>query len=398
MADRFPSLEGGWRRRPEVWAPALLGHWMGLEPLPQAQVAEAVAVLNENPPNLNRLERGVSSWNWDWMIAAAELWRPNGNKNGILLTWTTLLRAQAGTGTKRNTLLGKFEGSEPASSTYTAWRVGSTLAVLQWCRTRDYPPESPLARRTATVERAARRWLDIWCGIQALGMVPWPDRVGYRAANGNLWWRGPTPSPVGERSTRAYDPDQPALWALLVDWPAEQLRFTRTGWPTLLAQRVAYTAANARDLRTWVQKGTGLARVLTSLARVRLFGAQHWLRLPQGLLVYREQRLNNNSPTHLYSWAPEAAQTMTLGYPVPAGSRGRGSRFPQGGGAILHEPPPRRFVEARIGDERRETDLPESRILSHVIGDEQGFHQALDLVVMPEEQAVEAAEPVAGRR
>lgn len=386
MADKFPNLEGSWRSRPEVWAPALFGHWMGLEPLPQAQVAEAVAVLNQNPPNLGRLERGVSSWNWDWMIAAAQLWRPDGNKTDILLTWTTLLRAQAGTGTKRNTLLGKFEGAEPTSSTYTAWRVGSVLAVLHWCRTRTFPPDSVLARRTATVERAARRWLDIWCGIQALGMVPWPDRVGYRAANGNLWWRGPTPSPVGERSTHAYDPDQPALWALLVDWPAEQLRFQRTGWPTLVAQRVAYSAATARDLRTWVQKGTGLTKVLASLARVRLFGDQHWIRLPEGLLVYREQRLNNNSPTHLYSWAPDAAQTMTLGYPVAPGRRGRGSGFPQGGEAVLHEPPPRRFIEARIGDERRETDLPESRILSHVIGDEQGFRQALDVIVMPEEK------------
>jgi hypothetical protein len=135
-----------------------------------------------------------------------------------------------------------------------------------------------------------------------------------------------------------------------------------------------------------VQKGTGLSKVLASLARVRLFGDQHWIRLPEGLLVYREHRLNNNSPTHLYSWAPDAAQTMTLGYPVAPGRRGRGSGFPQGGEAILHEPPPRRFIEARIGDERRETDLPESRILSHVIGDEQGFRQALDVVVMPQEE------------
>jgi hypothetical protein len=389
MADKFPDLTGGWRSRPEVWAPALVGHWMGLEPLPQAQVAEATAVLSQNPPNLGRLERGVSSWNWDWMIGAAALWRPDGDKTDVLLFWTALLRAQAGIGAKRDTLLGKFEGSEPTSSTYTSWRAGSTLAVLHWCRTHT---GSVLAQRVRTVERAAVRWLDIWCGVQALGVVPWPDRVGYRAASGSLWWKGPTPSPVGERSTRAYHPDQTALWALLVDWPPEQLRFSRTGWPTLVAQRVGHRATTARDLRTWAQKRTGLSKVLTGLARVRLFGAQHWIRFPQGLLVYREHRLNNNSPTHLYSWAPDAAQTMALGYPVPPGGRGRGPRAPQGGEAVLHDPPPRRFIEARIGDERRETDLPESRILSHVIGDERGFRNTVDVIVMPEE-GEEAAGP-----
>lgn len=377
MADgKFPGLTGTWRRRPEVWGPALFGHWMGLEPLPPAQVAEAQEVLVQNPPNCDRLKRGLSSWNWDWMVGAAELWRPAGDKIDILRKWACLLEAQAGKGPERGGLLGQFEGSEPCSSTYTAWRVGSALAVLHWCRTREARPASPLARNAARVERAVRRWLEIWCCVQALGMVPWPDRVGYRARSGSLWWKGPTPSPVGERSTHSYDPDQPALWALLVAWPAEQLRFQRTLWPTLVAQHVGYRIGKSRDLRSYVQDGTGLATVLAALDRVRLFGDQHWIRLPEGVLVYRERRLNNNSPTHLYSWAPDAAQTLALGYPVPPGSRGRGPNAPTGGEAVLHEPPPRRFIEARIGDERRETDLPESRIVSHVVGDERGFRSA----------------------
>ena len=387
MADsKFPGLTGAWRRKPEVWAPALIGHWMGLEPLLKLQVAEAVAVLDKKPPNCERLKRGVSSWNWDWMIGAAELWRPDGDKIDILRKWTCLLEAQAGKG-QRGTFLAQLEGSEPCSSTYTAWRVGSALAVLHWCRTRELRPGSPLARNTERVEKAVLRWLEIWCCIQALGMVPWSDRIGYRPAHGgDLWWKGPTPSPVGERSTHAYDPDQPALWAVLVAWPSAQLKFQRTSWPTLVAQTVGYRVGKARDLRTYVQKEQAdPSPVLAGLTGVRLFGVQHWIRLPEGLLVYREHRLNNNSPTHLYTWAPDAEKTMALGYPVPPGSRGRGSRAPRGGDAVLHNPPPRRFIEARIGDEQRETDLPDSSFLSHVIGDEKGFRRALSLVVLPEE-------------
>jgi hypothetical protein len=372
MADRrFPDLTGSWRRRPEVRGPALFGHWMGLERLSAAQVAEGKEALEKSPSNCDRLKRGLSSWNWDWMIGAAELWRPDGDKKEILRKWTCLLEAQAGVGSQRNTLLGKLEGSEPCSSTYTSWRVGSALAVLHWCRTRTRP--GALARDIERLEQAARGWLEIWCCVQALGMVPWSDKVGYRPRGGSLWWKGPTPSPVGERSTHAYDPEQPALWALLVNWPPAQLRFKRTLWPTLVAQRVGYQVENAKALRAFVQEGAGLDTILAVLERVRILGVQHWIRLREGLLVYREERINNNSPTHLYSWAPDAEQTLELGYPVPLGARWRGRHAPRGGEAILHEPPPRRFIEARIGEERRETELPSSRILSHVIGDEEGF-------------------------
>jgi hypothetical protein len=115
MAEgKFPGLTGRWQRKPEIYGPALLGHWMGLDPLPPRQLAEAKTVLIQHPPNCDRLKRGLSSWNWDWMIGAAELWRPDSNKLDMLQKWACLLEAQTGGGPQSDTRLGLLAKPTPA--------------------------------------------------------------------------------------------------------------------------------------------------------------------------------------------------------------------------------------------------------------------------------------------
>lgn len=360
---------------PDDWAPALLGHWMGLQPQPEALVEMARGWLDDWKIDLRRLEIGKSSWNWDWMLGAAALFRPDQRDAAKIVDWwIDLLAAQTnqkpGTG-----FLSRFEGSEPRSSTYTAWRVGSLLAVLSWASKQR--PATPLGNQAKALVVLGRRWLEIWCFLQALGMVPWPDKKGY-AKDPNkpgLWWNGPTPSPVGERSTLAFEPDPPVLWALLSGWQAQIPG--RTTWPVLLWQQrragPLITDDTAAILRRYVREGGGLDDVLAKLDGVSVDGTFNFIRMPEGLLVYRERRNNNNSPTHLYSWAPSASQVMELGCP----DRRRGKGAPGGGGAFLHpEPPatPERII-CNIGPKTTETALPSWRPQSHVVADDRGVRQ-----------------------
>lgn len=369
---KFPVLKEAEKLKPDTWAPGLLGHWLGLEKQDKNDVAHARGWLGEWNVEHSRLQKGLSSWNWDWMLGSAALFDPDRrDREKVAEWWIALLEMQLrkapGDG-----FLDRFEGSEPLSSTYTAWRVGSALAVLRWCLAGDVP--AGFAQRAEVLAGLVRRWLEVWAGLQALGMAPWPDRKGHRAGNGQMWWDGGTPSPVGERSTHSYDPDIPAVWSLLTDRRFQKDQ--RTTWPTLVFRKSelgrVLDEETARTFRTYVESGEGLDRVLAKLDGIALFGVFHWFRLPDGLLVYREERLNNNSPTHLYSWAPNDAQTLDLGFPMPKNGRWRGRNAPRGGTGRMTVDRARAVVEAEIAEEQRKVEIGDWRPLSHVVGDENG--------------------------
>lgn len=372
---KFPLLQDADPNKPDDWAPALLGHWMGLQPQPDNLVQEARGRLDAWPVSLTRLQKGASSWNWDWMLGAAALFEPGRRDTSEVADWWIELLAYQTKEKLGPGFLSQFEGSEPRSSTYTAWRVGSVLAVLAWASGQQ--PVAPLGNPAKALMVLGRRWLEIWCSIQALGMVPWTDREGY--FNKQFWWDGPTPSPVGERSTHSFDPDTPALWTLLTGWPVRKL--DRGSWPVEILQKrktgPLLTDETAALLRGYVRDGSGLDAVVAKIESTSFWGTFHFIRLPNGLLVYRDERRNNNSPTHLYSWAPSETQETEFGYPVPEGARGRGKNAPKGGAAFLQPELPDRpqRILCHIGPNTTETALPDWRPESRVVADADGVRQ-----------------------
>jgi hypothetical protein len=259
---KFPVLKEAEQHKPDTWAPGLLGHWLGLEKQGQDEVARAKGWLDGWKVEHSRLQKGLSSWNWDWMLGSAALFDPGRrDRQQVAEWWIALLEMQLRKAPGEG-FLDRFEGSEPLSSTYTAWRVGSALAVLRWCLSGDVP--AGFEPRAEVLAGLVRRWLEIWAGLQALGMASWPDCKGYRAGNGQMWWDGCTPSPVGERSTHSYDPDIPAVWALLTDRTFQKDQ--RTTWPTLVFRKSelgrVLDEETAGIFRTYVESGEGLDKVL----------------------------------------------------------------------------------------------------------------------------------------
>lgn len=247
-----------------------------------------------------------------------------------------------------------LDGEEPRSTDYDPYRWAAELIFL--------------ARGPKEIRDDAREVLRRQMALASLGAVPWTDLSGDLAnAKGDLWHRGPTLSPVGERSPKTSNPDQLGIYK----------RFFVDG------------AGNEREgFAGWVADHLGIDLILSSLsgkfsddvadcvsvlADAPVFGEFHFVMYQkEGLLVWRPEQKNPNTPSALWSFADHREQKQYRGWPFPLGKQ-RGDKAARSigcaieGNVIVHRArtPEGQILEAMY-------PLPKSAPLWSVTVDERG--------------------------
>ncbi|HEV7671306.1 MAG TPA: hypothetical protein VGS22_22540 [Thermoanaerobaculia bacterium] len=334
----------------EAWAPVLICNCLEISDLSSRHHDLLQGWLKDTPVNLTGLAEGRGSWNWGWMIGAA--------RGLCLADWKdfgTLLECQANGSDKK--FLGLFFGTEPLSSDYDSMRLASTLVAL--------------ARGPEAIRPLAKKVLGRWAGLAALGAVPWTDRVEYRANNGQMWYQGPSLSPVGERSPKTSEPSRNELFCRLLGHGKGKVRLARQAW----ACAVADALFKPKDFPTFPFNGNDVpGSALPLIGNARVWGSFRFVRYPEGLLVQRPKRFNSLTPSALWSYAFDAKTEVQRGFPWDPNRANRGPGAPSGGecrienGEIISSSSDPHFTQR--------FRLPSSKPLWEVIADEQGVRRA----------------------
>lgn len=241
---------------------------------------------------------------WDQGVSAADWWR------GYFQQQLGMQAPQAG-----QEQMGFFAGNEPFGPSYEPFRWGSVLAVRQWVLRNPGKADDLLA--------LTGRYAEVVSTLCALGAVPFTDKVQFfNPKKKRLNYTGPFVSPVGERSNQHGASDLCPLFASSVGW--DYKLFPKPSWPVQTAQSLegdlGVSPALAASLRQYVEESPGpLEPLQQALAGIKIKSAQHFIRWSDGLLVYKPQRTNGNTPCYLYHWLPYAEQTSSLIYPWPPG-------------------------------------------------------------------------------
>jgi hypothetical protein len=294
----------------EVYAPPLLLSLMGenkSKPDPQSfgmyrnQVRDGYGALcNGGSFNHQQILHAVNLW--DRGAPAADWWR------GYFRQQLGQEKPQEG-----EELMGFFGGSEPFGPSYEPFRWGSALAVRRWA----------LQNHDDDLVQLTGRYAEVVSTLSALGAVPFPDKVVYwNEKNKRMRYTGPYVSPVGERSNQHAASDLCQLFASSLGWEYQYL--PAPDWSLAIAlmpgSDLGVGGEVATALRDYVQGQPGpldpLAKVLEGIT---MRTEQHFVRWPEGRLVFKPQRTNGNTPCYLYDWLPYEEQTATLVYPWPPG-------------------------------------------------------------------------------
>lgn len=195
-----------------------------------------------------------------------------------------------------------LDGEEPRSTDYDPYRWAAELIFR--------------ARGPKEIRDDAREVLRRQMALASLGAVPWTDLSGDLAnAKGDLWHRGPTLSPVGERSPKTSNPDQLGIYKrFLVDGAGNE----REGFAGWVADHLGI------DLVLSSLSGKfsdDVADCVSVLADVPVFGEFHFVMYQGGLLVWRPEQKNPNTPSALWSFAYHAEQRQYRGWPFPPGKQ-----------------------------------------------------------------------------
>lgn len=261
---------------------------------------------------------GMGSFNHQQMLHAVQLW-----DKGVSAAdwWRGYFQQQLGMQTPQpgQEQMGFFAGNEPFGPSYEPFRWGSVLAVRLWVR-RNPGKADDLLDLTAG-------YAGVVSTLCALGAVPFPDKVQFFNQKKNrLNYNGPFVSPVGERSNQHGASDLCPLFAMSVGFDFQL--FPQPSWPVQFAQALkgdlGVSPELAAALKQYVEDNPGPIEPLQqALSRIKIKAEQHFIRWKDGLLVYKPQRTNGNTPCYLYDWLPYADQTSNLIYPWPPG-RGNG--------------------------------------------------------------------------
>jgi hypothetical protein len=102
--------------------------------------------------------------------------------------------------------------------------------------------------------------------------------------------------------------------------------FPQPDWPVQIAQKLktegdlGLSSDLADALKLYVENNPGpLDPLQQALDGIKIKTEQHFIRWPEGILVYKPQRINGNTPCFLYDWMPYAEEASTLVYPWPPG-------------------------------------------------------------------------------
>lgn len=320
MTDEKPEPQDVPRSHPEKWAPLLLMALIGGGPLTnQEQTWAEWAQADFNP--WAYLKPGVSC-NWQHMIGAALLWyKPQFQisstgpfpASNIAGWWQGLLEAQLGQ-LKTGTIFDSLGLTEPLSEIYEPFRWGSILGV------RLLALRSPQSLGDAAPDLLdlSAQYSAVISGLLALGGVPWTT-PGYQGAAG-FWYNGPTFSPVSERSEApGLQSDRGPLFCLATGWPLSVSK--RETWAAQIGRLVLKQSPDglgngpcfgaAADLL----RGAPVDGVVGCLGKIKLSAEQHWMSWSEGLLSYKPNRENTNTPCIFWSWSDNSQKQMLIGWP-----------------------------------------------------------------------------------
>jgi hypothetical protein len=302
----------------EQYAPQLLLSLIGINPgKPDPQfMAQYRKQVRDGYDALS----GMGSFNHQQMLHAVQLWDQGAP---AVEWWRGYFLQQLGKQAPKpgQEQMGYFAGNEPFGPSYEPFRWGSVLAVRLWA-TRNPAQAADLLDLTGG-------YAEVVCTLCALGAVPFPDKVLWFNKNKNrLNYDGPYVSPVGERSNQHGTSDLCPLFALSVGW--DYTYFPQPDWPVQIAKKLkaegdlGVNPDLANALTEYVKGNPGpLEPLQKALDGIKIKAEQHFIRWPEGILVYKPQRINGNTPCFLYDWMPYAQEASTLAYPWPSG-RGNG--------------------------------------------------------------------------
>ncbi len=246
-----------------------------------------------------------------------------------------------------------LDGEEPRSTDYDPFRWACGLIFAS-------------DRAPAEIREDARTVLRRQIGLALLGAVPWTDEGDeFRNARGAFWYRGPTLSPVGERSPKTSNPDQLGLFCRLALGRDDLC--DRESWGGTVADLLRIEPLFAPlDLATI--RMPNLALKLLDDAKV--FGSFRFVEYPEGRLVIRPRQLNPNTPSALWSFADAVTKRQVRGFPFDPTRKNRGPGSPDSIGCAIEDG----WVVARSTDERftARFPLPVSASLWSVVVDENG--------------------------
>lgn len=250
-----------------------------------------------------------------------------------------------------------LDGEEPRSTDYDPYRWAAELVFA--------------SRGPIDIRVASRITLSRQIALAALGAVPWTDTSGdFSGAKGQLWHRGPTLSPVGERSPKTSNADQLGIFQRLARGAGGT---GREGFAGSVADICRVGSGGIVGDRLSLESGPDHPRrALALLGDAKVYGSFLFRMYPEGLLVMRPEQLNSNTPSALWSFADHATKRQTRGWPFPEGKqRGKGAAKPLGcaieGGDVVARC---RTIEGEVLEAR--FTLPKSTPIWSVVVDETG--------------------------
>jgi len=344
----------------EVAAPAAILQALGAditvgppsENLAQARLASRPKSLEEWLATKNSEAGGLilgggRSWNHPQLLMAA--------RGLVLDDWGDagkLMAMQAGR-IPGEGMAAVLDGEEPRSTDYDPYRWAAGLIFAS-------------DRAPAEIRADAREVLRRQLGLALLGAVAWTDEGDeFRNARGELFYRGPTLSPVGERSPKTSNPDLLGLFCRLALGKDDLC--DREGWACVVADIVGAEALIESQILSPFDD-PNLA--LKLLGDAKVFGEFRFVEYPEGRLVMRPNQLNSNTPSALWSFADHATKRQVRGFPFDPAQKNRGKGAPRSIGCSIEDGE----VVARSTDDRftARFRLPTSTPLWSIVVDGQG--------------------------
>ncbi|HXU29422.1 MAG TPA: hypothetical protein VN851_02495 [Thermoanaerobaculia bacterium] len=210
-----------------------------------------------------------------------------------------------------------LDGEEPRSTDYDSLRWAAQLIFAS-----DKAP--------AAIREDAREVLRRQMGLAMLGAVPWTDSTEFLNVHGGFKFRGPTLSPVGERSPKTSHPDQSGLFCRLVLGRNDLSKID--DWACAVADILQVAPLfPPRDRETLSDPEPALAL----LGNSRVFGEFRFVEYPEGRFVFRPSQLNPNTPSALWSFANHAEKRQARGFPFDPTRQNRGQGAPKSLGCAI---------------------------------------------------------------
>ncbi|MEP7010148.1 MAG: hypothetical protein ABJC13_07480 [Acidobacteriota bacterium] len=213
-----------------------------------------------------------------------------------------------------------LDGEEPRSTDYDPYRWAAGLIFAS-----DKAP--------AEIREDARTVLRRQMGLALLGAVAWTDEGDeFRNAKGAPYYRGPTLSPVGERSPKTSNPDLLGLFCRLVLGRDDLC--DRDGWACTVADLVGIEALfSPLDLETIHMPNPALKLIDDA----KVHGEFRFVEYPEGRLVMRPNQLNSNTPSALWSFADHVTKRQVRGFPFDPSRKNRGAGAPRSVGCTIED-------------------------------------------------------------